>query len=466
MSRSRGPPWAAREGESSMSSIPRRSLVEGALGLVGGLSLFPATNASAAQASALPLASAGAAEPQATREWFDLDLMTDEVMNSQLLHFLGATYSAQADIGEVLDTGTRINPADEWSWPLEWVRTADRLCEMAEVSLARRHRLSAGNAYLRAANYYRAALIHHPDPTDPSVLATSRRSVEAYEKAIRLLEIPARPVRIPYGRTTLPGYFFRSPSARGSAPLFIFQQGRDAWPEESKYVIDGALERGYHCLIVHAPGQGMALREQGLSFRPDWESVVSPVVDFGLRISGVDRRRIALLGWSMGGALVPRAAAFERRIKLLIPNPGVLNWGAASFASFDRFLPGVLPLLDEDPAAFDATIYQVMEVVPLIRWYVRDAMAKHGVTSPSELMFELRAYDNEPTVDRITARTLVMDGTGEAFSVGEAKKLYDALRCPKDYLLFDAEDTGLLHCQEAASAVANHRMFDWVDEYI
>jgi hypothetical protein len=163
-----------------MSSIPRRSLVQGALGLVGGLSVSRATSASAAQAPTLPSASAGGAvEPQATREWFDLGLMTDEVMNSQLLHFLGATYSAQADIGEVLDIGTRIDPADEWSWPFEWVRTADRLWEMAEASLAKLHRLSAGNAYLRAANYYRAALIHHPDPSHPSVLATSRSSVEA-----------------------------------------------------------------------------------------------------------------------------------------------------------------------------------------------------------------------------------------------------------------------------------------------
>ena len=56
--------------------------------------------------------------------------------------------------------------------------------------------------------------------------------------------------------------------------------------------------------------------------------------------------------------------------------------------------------------------------------------------------------------------------TAEAFTVGQAKLLFDALTCPKDYLLFTEEDTAQLHCQEAAQAVANHRMFDWVDEYI
>lgn len=59
-----------------------------------------------------------------------------------------------------------------------------------------------------------------------------------------------------------------------------------------------------------------------------------------------------------------------------------------------------------------------------------------------------------------------MEGTAEAYSGAQAKQLYDALTCPKDYLLFAEEDTGLLHCQEAAQAVANHRMFDWLDEYI
>ncbi|WP_246357254.1 alpha/beta hydrolase family protein [Pyxidicoccus fallax] len=441
--------------------MDRRSLFKAGLGITGGLALL-----GAAPAGAAPRPSPSPRSQAEERPWYELGLLSDPIMESQLLHFLAATYSAQADIGEVLDTAHRINPAEDWSWPTEWVSTADRIRQMGDASLARGRRLSAGNAYLRAANYYRAALIHHPEPDHPSVLETGRKAVVAYDKAIALLEIPAVAMRIPYEGTTLPGYFFRAPRARGRAPLLVFQQGRDAWPEESKYVIDAALARGYHCLIVHAPGQGMAIREQGLVFRPDWEKVITPVIDFATRIAGVDDRRIALLGWSMGGALVPRAAAFERRIKILIPNPGVLDWGQSMFDQFNTYFPEVMPLLDEDPQAFDAALYQLMDAVFLYRWYMRDSMSKHGASSPSDLMFKLREFTNVPTVHRIRCRTLVMDGTAEAFSVGQAKLLFDALTCPKDYMLFTAEDTGLLHCQEAAQAVANHRMFDWLDEYI
>ncbi|WP_163998393.1 alpha/beta hydrolase family protein [Pyxidicoccus caerfyrddinensis] len=441
--------------------LNRRSLLQASLGITGGFALLRSTPANAA-----PLSSPASPEAAEPRPWYALGLMEDPIMESQLLHFLAGTYSAQSDVGEVLDTARRIVPGDDWSWPTEWVSTADRLRMMGDASNAKGRRHSAGNAYLRAANYYRAALIHHPEPGHPSVLDTGRKAVDAYNKALSLLRIPATAVRIPYENTTLPGYFFRSPCAHGHAPLLVFQQGRDAWPEESKYVIDAALERGYHCLIVHAPGQGMAVRAQGLTFRPDWEKVITPVINFATRISGVDDRRIALLGWSMGGALVPRAAAFERRLKLLIPNPGVLDWGQASFDQFNMYFPDIMPLLDQDPQAFDAAMAQLMDAVFLYRWYMRDSMSKHGASSPSDLLFKLREFTNVPVVQRIRCRTLVMDGTAEAFTVGQAKLLFDALTCPKDYLLFTEEDTGQLHCQEGAQAVANHRMFDWVDEYI
>jgi dipeptidyl aminopeptidase/acylaminoacyl peptidase len=203
-----------------------------------------------------------------------------------------------------------------------------------------------------------------------------------------------------------------------------------------------------------------------LAFQPDCEKVVTPVVDFAVKLSGVDPNRIALMGLSMGGALAPRAAAFEKRIKILIANPGVLNWGKAMFDQFNALFPEIMALLEKDPKAFDAAMAQIMQQVPLYRWYMKDSMSKHGASTPSDLMGKLKTFNNEQVVARITCRTLVMDGTAEAFSVGQARKLYDALRGPKEYMLFTEEDTGLLHCQEGAQAVANHRMFDWLDEHL
>lgn len=405
------------------------------------------------------------------RPWYELGIMNDTVLDNQLLWYLSAVYQGMADIGECLDTAHRIDPKDAWSWPREWLHTADRLRGVAEGSLARQHGLSAGEAYMRAATYYRAALIHHPEPSDPGVAQTCRQGMACFERAIELLGIPARPVAIPYEGTTLPGYFYRSPLARGKAPVLIVHEGRDAWPEETKYLADACMKRGYHCLQFAGPGQGAAIRLQGLPFRPDWEKVVTPVVDYAVSLPEVDPERIALMGISMGGALAPRAAAFEKRLKICIANPGVLSWADGIIGNFAEY-PVLLKLLDTNPEMFNKTVFGFLKAAALAgdhlmssaTWWLKDSMWKHGTSTPAGLINELRKYTNADVVDRITCRVLVMDGAAEEFSAGQAQKLYDALRCPKEYMFFTAEDTGLVHCQTGALAVSTQRMFDWLDE--
>jgi alpha-beta hydrolase superfamily lysophospholipase len=46
------------------------------------------------------------------------------------------------------------------------------------------------------------------------------------------------------------------------------------------WVLGGAaaVDRGYVCLTFDGPGQGQTLHEQGLYFRSNWESVITPSV--------------------------------------------------------------------------------------------------------------------------------------------------------------------------------------------
>ena len=390
-------------------------------------------HAAVASAEAWSVPMPDAAGPrEAGHPWYELGMMGDPISESQLIYLLGAAWDGMTDVGECLATARRIQSADVWSWTREWSGTAERVRAVAKASAARGHRVSAGEAYLRSSTYYHGALLHHPEPRDPSVLDAARRGRACFEKALELLSIPAHPVRIPYEGATLPGYFFRSPVVRGRAPVLVVFQGRDAWPEDNRYLWDGAIRRGYHCLVFHGPGQGMALREQGLTFRPDWERVVSPAIDFVVKQAQVDPHRIVVMGLSMGGALAP----------------------------------GLVPLLETDPRAFDARVEQMMASVPLYRWAFVDWMWKHGASSPSDLMLKMREFTNAPVVGRISCRMLVMDGNAEAFSIGQAKKLYQALKCPKEYMMFTEEDTGLVHCQTGAHGVAAQRMFDWLDEHV
>ena len=450
----------------NQKQVSRRELLKG-MGLFAGAAAFGfglplPMRAQEAGGTDTPQAAGGTRRP-----WYDLGIIGDPVMDEQLLFYLGATWSGMSDIGECLDTASRITPDDLSSWPREWQKTAQRVQAMADKSLAAGHRISAGQAYLRASTYYRAALMHHADPTAPEMLPMARTSMDCFRKAVDLLSLPAEFVQIPYEGTKLPGWFWRSPVAGPKAPVLIVHQGRDAWAEDNKFIADAAIKRGYHVLMVHCPGQGMALRELGLPFRPDWEKVITPIVDFALQIPGVDPDRVALMGLSMGGALATRAAAFDKRIKILIVNPGVLNWGKVVtdyLSAASPELAAAVQNVETDPKTFNAVMAEFSKVAPQMQWAITDEMWKHGAKTPAELVVKLKEFNNEPIVDRVTSRVLVMDGEAEAWSVGQAKPLYDALKSPKDYMLFTAEDTGLVHTQTGAHAVATQRLFDWLDE--
>jgi hypothetical protein len=47
---------------------------------------------------------------------------------------------------------------------------------------------------------------------------------------------------------------------------------------------------------------------------------------------------------------------------------------------------------------------------------------------------------------------------------GQAKELYEALRCPKDYVLFTAEEGAAAHCEGGAQVLFHSKVFDWLDK--
>ena len=116
---------------------------------------------------------------------------------------------------------------------------------------------------------------------------------------------------IPYEGTTLPAFLFRAPAPRGEPrPLVVVNRGCDE-PTSAAWALGGAAaaERGYHWMTFDGPGQQAALVEQGLTARPDWEHVLTPVVDAMLARADVDPGRLAVIGSRPGG---PARAARAR----------------------------------------------------------------------------------------------------------------------------------------------------------
>jgi pimeloyl-ACP methyl ester carboxylesterase len=411
--------------------------------------------------AALALTSCATTE-QASRKWYELTMMADPILDQVLLFYLGEAWTGMTDINECLQTASRVKKDDPDSWTREWRKTAERLRAAADLLVAEGHTNSAGQYYLRAASYYRAALHRHMHPASAEVKELTEREVSCFTLSQKLLGAPMEVVQVPYESVKLTGYFYASPRVAGApAPTLIVHQGRDAWAEDCKYYADEAVRRGYNCLLLDGPGNGQALRRYDLAFRPDWEAFITPAVDYLLIRPDVDPAGIMELGLSMGGYLAGRAAAKEHRLRAVIVNPGVLDWGAVFTQQLSEYSPEMLSLYKSDPKALNSLLGAAGKLSPFLMWGLTDTMWKHGAATPSELLDKMQEYTNVDGVKDIQCVTLVIDAEAEEY--GQARQFYDALTCRKSYVLFTEAEAAPLHVQTGSLAVASQRVFDWID---
>ena len=388
-------------------------------------------------------------------------LFDNPTYDFELQRTLGVTLSGGADINECLSTGKKIVEGDEESWYTHWQALADRVYLIGERALAAGHTISAREAFQRACNYYRTAeFFLHGNPKDPRINESWRLSRDSFQKAAQLMEHPVEVITIPYEETTLPGYFLRPDESGKRRKTLIIQTGFDGTAEELYFTrAFFALKRGYNVLLFEGPGQGGALREQHLFFRTDWEKVVTPVVDYALSRKEVDPDRLALMGISMGGYLVSRAAAFEHRLAAIIANPS-----SGDLYVQDR---AQLPELRDHPEESNQYLRQAMEKNIGFRWFINNGMFSTNTASPVEFLLFWSQYELGELVTKIKTNTLCVASKGDHFmNYKRIQQFYDDLQCSKTLLLFTREEAASDHCQMGALAVSSSRIYDWLDEVL
>jgi len=399
-------------------------------------------------------------------------LFNDKSFSFETLRALGYTPYGGADIGEVTSTASLIPDGDKTAWYTQWRALADRVHADADRSAAEGHLVSARESYLRASNYYRVSefYLRAGPADDPLVREVGQLSVDAFARAAQLINPAPERVSFPYENTTLPGWWIPAEPGSphpggpdGPRPTLLFHGGFDS-TEEELYFTGGAAaaRRGYHVLAFAGPGQGSALRDQKLLFRPDWDAAVTPAVDWLLARPDVDPDRIALMGMSFGGLLAPRAAATEHRVAALIAFDGLY-----SFADAVHHLvgPEIMKLIGDGLETSDTKANVLLEEImtsgtsafgEALQW----ATWVFGEESPAAALRAFAPYTLEGYAPLITCPTLVLDGENDP---GHASQLYEALSCQKTYHLFPAAEGGGEHCQAGTLSRLHQVVFDWLD---
>jgi len=207
----------------------------------------------------------------------------------------------------------------EWAeWAPNWKAVGDMHRELAEEAVRGGHVVSAAEAFQRAAWSYHLGKFLWFEDLDLHLEMNALVSA-MYARALPHLDPPGERLEIPFEGTTIPGNL-RRPRGIARPPVVLLVPGLDSVKEELFAMEQDFLRRGMATFAVDGPGQGESAPR--FAIRPDWSSVVRPIIDALAARSDLDAGRVGLMGISMGGIYGPLAAAREKRIRALVALAG------------------------------------------------------------------------------------------------------------------------------------------------
>jgi predicted alpha/beta hydrolase len=388
-----------------------------------------------------------------------MKLSSDHSFNFNLLRWLGAAPYGGADIAEILKAAERIEPGNFESWYTEFHKLA--LAVESEQGFGKNSKITIRDREFRAASYYRAADFYlHGNPEDKRISDLWNKARIHFDTAIAQLEPSGKRLSIQANGFHIPAIFFRCSSVPTPRPTILICNGFDGSQEEAFHMIGvAALERGFNVLTFEGPGQPSVVRDQAVPFRHDWESVITPVVDFCFNEPSIDNSLLGLIGISFGGYLVPRALAFEKRIKAAAVIDGLFN----GFESVKNQLPReVIEKLDSDSAdAINQAIYSAMKKSTGLRWFIEHGMWAFSAETPYQFITKARAYTLKDVVNQIECPMYVCQAPDDSFNPGQARQLADALGKLATLRIFTEEESAAVHAHPGAFKLVNANVLDW-----
>ncbi|PRY49001.1 prolyl oligopeptidase family protein [Geodermatophilus tzadiensis] len=379
---------------------------------------------------------------------------------------LGQAGHGAGDVGMWLATAATVTDGDRSSWFTAWTGRGDQLAAVGESSAAT-DPVGASWAHLAASSAYSAALLAVDGlPAELSAavtLPTFRNGRRCWEAVIDLSGGRYVRFEVPYEGTVLPGWLLRPDASGDPRPTLVITNGSDGaltslWPMASE-----ALARGWNAAVFDGPGQQSMLFEHGVPFRPDWEAVLTPVVDVLVARPDVDAGALTAYGISQGGYWLPRALAFEHRFVAAVADGGVVDVSRTWLEHLPAELVSMLDTGQKD--AFNEVLATVGSDPAVERTFAFRARP-YGISDPFDLFTAVRQYDLRGVAADIRTPLLVTDPVGEQFFPGQPAELAGLLTAPHELVHFTAADGADLHCQPLAQRLLTARVYAWYTTWL
>ena len=377
---------------------------------------------------------------------------------------LGAAGVGIGDVGLVLATLDRVEDGDCQGWFDAWTATAGALADRGRAALAQGHVATANWAFLAAAQYHAKALGMIDGLADQSGLLPAFRAHRAcWEGVLQASEGRFVPLDVPYEGATLPGYLLRPDTSGTSRPTFVMTNGSDgSLPGLMGYGAAEALARGWNVFLYDGPGQQSMLFERNVPFRPDWEAVLTPVIDALLTRPEVDPENwsdteLARLG--SGSAARSRSSTGSRQRSSIRASSTCRRLGWVTSRRHAHRASGCRPevRLRRGAGVRHAARRRRGTIARTFAFRARP----YGITDPFAVFSEVRRYHVRDVASQITTPLLITDPEDEQFWPGQSAQMHQ-LVTGSTLLAFTRHDGANFHCQPAGRRLTQLLMFDWL----
>ncbi|GAF38614.1 alpha beta hydrolase [Agrilactobacillus composti DSM 18527 = JCM 14202] len=317
--------------------------------------------------------------------------------------------------------------------------------------------LEEGNQ-LRAAMYLRAAEFYLPE-NNPSKKKLRDQFIELNNNFYGIDN--AKHFLIPYSDGNISAYKVMSQNPQGT---IVFVNGFDGYIEELSRMMLIFRDAGYNVIYFDGPGQGYMLENYHMPMTHQWEKPMKTVLDY------FDIHSAIAIGMSLGGNLVLRAAAYEKRIKQVV----CFDVLPDLFTCITHQLPEQIQqkiqknkIIAVNKADINATLTALMRKSLMLQWVIHQGMTVLGADTPYDFIRKAMQYNTTKISPLVTQDVLLLAGQNDHYVPVDQLPLQISTLINAQSLtarIFTAEEYSSSHCQLGNIGLALTVILNWLKQ--
>jgi len=222
---------------------------------------------------------------------------------------------------------------------------------------------------------------------------------------------------------------------------------------------------GFDVVFFDGPGQGATLEDSHIPMTHEWEKPVKSILDY------FHLDNVTLIGVSLGGCLVMRAAAYDKRVKRVVADDVCTDFFETLLRQFPAKSRKLVAFLVKRKNALHAAVInsfirKLCKKSLMLEWGVAQGMHVMGTNTPYEFLRKCTLFSTLDVSSLVTQDVLLMCGQEDHYI--PLRQFYEQQRGLTKVRsltarLFTKYETAQNHCQLGNVGLSVEVIVDWAE---